>query len=139
MRMRLTRGVEQEDDGQRELMVDVFVHERRGGVAELHPAGAEWRVRWLRGTSDLNRQGGGTAMVRVTAPGLYHARSVASARDAYVEVSEAEDGLEHAISFSAENEGPTPTELRMFGDIFRGVWIADVLRARRRLLRSPPS
>ncbi|EAU63911.1 hypothetical protein STIAU_1246 [Stigmatella aurantiaca DW4/3-1] len=59
--------------------MEVFVHERRGGVAELQPAGAEWRVRWLRGTADLNRQGSGTAMVRVTAPGLYRVRSVASA------------------------------------------------------------
>ncbi|NBC41384.1 hypothetical protein GTZ93_16280 [Corallococcus exiguus] len=59
---------------------------RRGGVAELQPAGAEWRVRWLHGTADLNRQGNGTATVRVTAPGLYRVRSVASARrarDAY--------------------------------------------------------
>ncbi|AKQ64164.1 hypothetical protein A176_001076 [Myxococcus hansupus] len=48
----------------------VFVHEQRGCVAELHPAGAEWQVRWLRGTVDLNRQGSGTATVRGTAPGL---------------------------------------------------------------------
>ncbi|WP_253816213.1 hypothetical protein [Myxococcus xanthus] len=44
-------------------------------------------MRWLHGTADLN----GPATVRVTAPGLYRMRSVASARrarDAYVEVSE---------------------------------------------------
>ncbi|CAM4260101.1 hypothetical protein [Corallococcus exiguus] len=43
-------------------------------------------MRWLHGTADLNRQGNGTATVRVTAPGLYRVRSVASARrarDAY--------------------------------------------------------
>ncbi|ADO70383.1 uncharacterized protein STAUR_2579 [Stigmatella aurantiaca DW4/3-1] len=80
MRMRLTQDVEQEADGRRELTVEVFVHARRGGVAEIQPAGAEWRVRWLRGTADLNRQGSGTAMVRVTVPGLYRGRSVASAR-----------------------------------------------------------
>ncbi|WP_254360917.1 hypothetical protein [Corallococcus exiguus] len=55
--------------GRRELTVEVFVHERCGGVAERQPAGAEWRVWWLRGTADLNRQGSGTATVRVTAPG----------------------------------------------------------------------
>jgi hypothetical protein len=76
MRMRLTRDVEQEDDGRRELTVEVSVHERRGGVAELQSAGAEWRVRWLRGTADLNRQGSGTATVQVTAPELYRVRSV---------------------------------------------------------------
>ncbi|RKH39945.1 hypothetical protein D7X12_22145 [Corallococcus sicarius] len=48
--------MEQEDDGRRELTVEVFVHERRGGVAELRPAGAEWRMRWLHGTADFNRQ-----------------------------------------------------------------------------------
>ncbi|WP_408891620.1 hypothetical protein ACJ2CR_19345 [Myxococcus faecalis] len=93
MRMRLTRDVEQEDDRRRKLTAEVFVHERRGGGAELQPAGAEWRVRWLRGTADLNRQGSGSATVRVTAPGLYRVRRVASsrrARDAYVEVSDAE-------------------------------------------------
>lgn len=37
MRMRLTRDVEQEADGGRGLAVEVFVHERRGGVAELQP------------------------------------------------------------------------------------------------------
>lgn len=81
--MRLTRNVEQEDDGRRELSVKVFVHERRGGVAELQPAGAEWRVRWLRGTAGLNRHGSGTATVLVTAPGLYRVRSVASALRAW--------------------------------------------------------
>ncbi|ATB45911.1 hypothetical protein MYMAC_001499 [Corallococcus macrosporus DSM 14697] len=96
MRMRLTQDVEQEADGRRELTVEVFVHERRGGVAELQPAGAECRVRWLRGTADLNRQGSGTATVRVAAPGLYRVRSVASARharDAYVEVTEENGAL----------------------------------------------
>ncbi|CAM4282286.1 hypothetical protein [Corallococcus exiguus] len=61
------------------------------GVAELRPAGAEWCVRWLRRTADLNRQGNGTATVRMTVPGLCRVRSVASARragDAYVEVTE---------------------------------------------------
>jgi hypothetical protein len=83
VRMRLTQDVEQEADGRRELTVEIFVHERRGGVAELQPAGAEWRVRWLRGTADLNRQGSRTATVRVTALGLYHVRSVARARRAW--------------------------------------------------------
>ncbi|RKG98097.1 hypothetical protein [Corallococcus carmarthensis] len=79
MRMRLTQDVEQEADCRGEPTVEVLVHERRGGVAELQPAGAERRVRWLRGTADLNCQGSGTATVRVTAPGLYRVRSVASA------------------------------------------------------------
>ncbi|MCP3170225.1 hypothetical protein [Myxococcus qinghaiensis] len=82
MRMRLTQDVEQEADGRRELTVEVFVHERRGGVSEFQPAGAEWRVRWLRGTADLNRQGSGTATVRVAASGLYCVRSVTDARRA---------------------------------------------------------
>ncbi len=77
MRLRLTQDVEQEDDGRRELTVEVFVHEGQGGVAELRPAGAEWRVRWLRGTTDLNRQGSGATTVQVTAPGLFRVRSVA--------------------------------------------------------------
>ncbi|QAT83408.1 hypothetical protein EJ065_1810 [Corallococcus coralloides] len=113
MRMRLTRDVEQEDDGRRELTVEVYVHERRGGVAELQSAGAEWRVRWLRGTADLNRQGSGTATVRVTAPGLYRVRSVASARrarDAYVEVSDA-DGVLHATVLGVDDEVPRTTGL----------------------------
>lgn len=63
MRMRLTQDVKQEVDGRRELTVEVFVHARRGGVAALQRAGAEWCVRWLRGTADLNRQGSGTATV----------------------------------------------------------------------------
>ncbi|WP_246137231.1 hypothetical protein [Myxococcus llanfairpwllgwyngyllgogerychwyrndrobwllllantysiliogogogochensis] len=111
MRMRLTRDVEQEADGQRELTVEVFVHERRGGVAELQPAGAEWRVRWLRGTADLSSQGNGTATVRVTAPGLYRVRSVASARrtrDAYVEVSDAEGAL-HATVLGVDEQVPRTT------------------------------
>lgn len=45
MRMRLTQDVEQEADGRRELTVEVILHEWRGGVAELQPAGAEWRAR----------------------------------------------------------------------------------------------
>ncbi|WP_254361010.1 hypothetical protein [Corallococcus exiguus] len=114
MRMRLAQDVDQEADGRRELTVEVFIHERRGGVAELQPAGAEWRVRWLRGTADLNRQGNGTATVRVTALGLYRVRSVASARrarDAYVEVSDAEGAL-HATVLGVDEQvsrttGPT--------------------------------
>lgn len=82
MRMQLTRDVQQEDDGRQELTVEVLVHERRGGVAELQPAGVEWCVRWLRGTADLNRQGSGTATVRATASGLYCVRRVTSARNA---------------------------------------------------------
>ncbi|WP_246137230.1 hypothetical protein [Myxococcus llanfairpwllgwyngyllgogerychwyrndrobwllllantysiliogogogochensis] len=111
MRLRLTQDVDQEADGRRELTVEVFVHERRGGVAELQPAGAEWRVRWLRGTADLNRQGSGTATVRVTAPGLYRVRSVASARrarDAYVEVSDAEGAL-HATVLGVDEQVPRMT------------------------------
>lgn len=111
MRMRLTQDVEQEADGRRELTVEVFVHERRGGVAELQPAGAAWRVRWLRGTADLNRQSSGTATVRVTAPGLYRVRSVASARrarDAYVEVSD-EDGALHATVLGVDEQVPRTT------------------------------
>ncbi|CAM4282504.1 hypothetical protein [Corallococcus exiguus] len=111
MRMRLTQDVEQEADGRRELTVEVFVHERRGGVAEFHPAGAEWRVRWLRGTADLNRQGSGSATVRVTAPGLYRVRSVESARrarDAYVEVSDAEGAL-HATVLGVDEQVPRTT------------------------------
>ncbi|CAM4539699.1 hypothetical protein [Myxococcus xanthus] len=100
MRMRLTRDVEREADGRQELSVDVFVHERRGGVAELQPAGAEWRVRWLHGTAALDRQGSGTATVRVTALGLYRVRSVASARrarDAYVKVTEEDGALDATV------------------------------------------
>ncbi|ADO70380.1 hypothetical protein [Stigmatella aurantiaca] len=68
MRMWPTRDVEQNADGGRELTVEAFVHAQRG-VAELQPASAEWCVRWLRGSADLNRQGSGTAAVRVTARG----------------------------------------------------------------------
>ena len=57
MRMRLT----QDAKGRQALTVEVFVHERRGRVAELQSAGAEWRGRWLRGTADLSHQGSGTA------------------------------------------------------------------------------
>ncbi|WP_225413963.1 hypothetical protein [Stigmatella hybrida] len=101
--MRLTEDA----DGRRALTVRVFVHERRGDVAELQPAGAEWRVRWLRGTADLNSLGNGTATVRVTAPGLYLVRSVASARRgryAYVEVTEV-DGALHATRGQPEEPG----------------------------------
>ncbi|WP_434347632.1 hypothetical protein ACN6A1_06125 [Myxococcus virescens] len=82
MRMRLTQDVEQNADGLRELTVEAYVHERRGGVAELQPAGAEWCVRWLRGTAELNREGSGTATVLVTASEHFRMRSVASARRA---------------------------------------------------------
>ncbi len=110
-RMRLTQDVEQEADGQRELTVEVSVHERRGGVAELQPAGPEWRVRWLRGTVDLNSKGNGTAVARVTVPGLYRVRSVASARrarDAYVEVTEVDGALRAAV-LGMDEEVPRTT------------------------------
>ncbi|WP_223644434.1 hypothetical protein [Corallococcus sp. EGB] len=108
MRMRLTHEVEQEDDGERALKVEVSVHQRRGGVAELQPAGAEWHVRWLREEADLNRQGNGTATVQVAAPGLYRVRSVASARrarNAYVEVTEV-DGALRATVLGVDEEEP---------------------------------
>ncbi|MFY1824452.1 hypothetical protein ACN47A_00920 [Myxococcus fulvus] len=109
--MRLTQDMEQEVDGQRELTVEVFVHERRGGVAEPQSASAEWRVRCLRGTADLNRQGRDTATMRVTAPGLYRVRSIASARrarDAYVKVTE-EDGALHATVLCVDEQVPHTT------------------------------
>lgn len=40
----------------------VLVHERRGGVAALQPAGVEWRLRRLHGTAGLNRLGNGCAL-----------------------------------------------------------------------------
>lgn len=69
-------------------------------------------MRWLRGTADLNRQGNGTATVRVTAPGLYRVRSVASARrarDAYVEVLSDADGVLHATVLGVDDEVPRTT------------------------------
>ncbi|WP_228565442.1 hypothetical protein [Myxococcus sp. AB036A] len=68
-------------------------------------------MRWLRGTADLNRQGSGSATVRVTAPWLYRVRSVASARrarDAYVEVSDAEGAL-HATVLGVHEQVPRTT------------------------------
>ncbi|ABF91162.1 hypothetical protein MXAN_1802 [Myxococcus xanthus DK 1622] len=68
-------------------------------------------MRWLHGTADLNRQGSGTATVRVSAPGLYRVRSVASARrarDAYVKVTE-EDGALHATVLGVDEQVPRTT------------------------------
>ncbi|CAM4542969.1 hypothetical protein [Myxococcus xanthus] len=68
-------------------------------------------MRWLHGTADLNRQGNGTATVRVAAPGLYRVRRVASARrarDAYVEVAE-EDGALHTTVLGVDKVVPRTT------------------------------
>ncbi|WP_233605212.1 hypothetical protein [Corallococcus sp. AB030] len=135
MRMRLRQDVEQEPDGRRELRVEVFVHERRGGVAEIQPAGAEWRVRWLRGAADLSRQGSGTATVWVTTPGLYRVRSAASARrarDAYVEVTE-EDGALRATVLGVDDEVPRTTgpKLQVLEERF-GITSARAARAAQR-------
>ncbi|MDC0714189.1 hypothetical protein POL68_37340 [Stigmatella sp. ncwal1] len=92
-------------------------------------------MRWLHGTADLNRQGNGTATVRVTAPGMYRVRSVASARrarDAYVEVTDA-DGVLHATVLGVDDEIPRKTGpvLQSLEERF-GITSARVARAAQR-------
>jgi hypothetical protein len=83
MRMRLAQDVEQEDDGRRDLTVEVFVHERRGGVAELYPAGVKWLVRCLRGDGGPQQQGQRHRHGADDDAGASRGRRIASAKRAW--------------------------------------------------------
>ena len=74
------------------------------GVAELQPAGAEWRVRWLRGTADLNRQGSGTTTARVLAVIAERGNLVIGSSPAPPPTAERESGA----GGSASSEGVQP-------------------------------